>query len=517
MEKVTKVKKKKANENRIYSPLRITEALKEMGESYTRKEAALYYGALLLVAFLLGLMFELKPLYLVIVLGVYFLFVPQFIYNQKKQAFELRRFNDVNAYMSQMAQSFTSTKSILDSLYETGDTFSDGRMHDTIQEAIKIIEFGGIDIKETEKEALAFIEKKYGCEKLKNLHEFLYMAEERGGDCETEFSILEKVRMAWETAVSDYRNTLVLNRNMSTGIYGFLLGICIFIMYAFSENMSIIHMEMIQLIDTIMLVLFIVFFIIMDKRINKSLLTDAKVMSKEDVDIYFSHMKGVYSEKERKNYVLYPILAAIIAVLFYIKNPTPLVLAFGIIIFLVACNMPKIVLTTSVAALKNEIMKAFPRWLFDVMLLMQRQSVDSAIIKSTDNASPVLQAELTRISNILLRNSLTEEEIEKDDESLVADAYMSFLADFNILQIETSMRKLYSLSVGTGGNGDVMKFIISSNMQLLTDAEKKSIEMKGDASSLTQYLPTFIISFAMIGYCLALMIVAFGQIYELLQ
>lgn len=512
--------KVKKNSERIYSPMKMTESLKEMGESYTRKEAALYYVAILLAAFILGLLFELKPLYLLIVGAVYVLFVPQFIYNQKRQAFELRRFNDINAYMSQMAQSFTSTKSIRYSLIETKDTFSEGKMHTAIHEALELIEHGSRDTDEATLMAMEHIEKQYGCEKLRNLHDFLYMAEKRGGECEAEFSILEKVRMAWETAVSEYRNTLVSNRNISVGTYAFLLGICIFIMNAFPENMSIIEMEMIQIVDTIVLSFFIVFFIMMDMRINKSLLVDPKVMTKEEADAHFSYMQGVYSEKERKKYILYPIITAVLAVLFYINNPSPVVLALGIVLFLIACNIRKIVLTYVVSNLKSEIMKAFPKWLFDIILLIQRQSIDSAIIQSAENAPPVLHAELNRISNVLLRvtpQEESDEEKRKDDEAQIADAYMSFLADFNILTIETSMRKLYSLSVGTGGNGDVMRFIIESNMKLLTDAERKSIEMKGDVSSITQYFPTFIMTFAMIAYCVALIIVAFSEILGLLQ
>lgn len=533
-----KKRKKNKNSDRIFSPMKMTESLKEMGESYTRKEAVLCYLAVLLVGFIIGLFFELKPLYMLIVAAIYVLFVPQFIYNKKRQAYELRRFHDVNAYMSQIAQSFTSTQSILYSLIETGETFSNGRMYTTIQEAIEIIESGSKDVSQAKVEAMKHIEKKYGCEKLKNLHDFLYMAEERGGECEAEFAILENVRMAWETAVAEYRNTLVENRNLAVGAYGFLIVICVFMLNAFPENLSIIEMEMIQLINTAVVSFFIVFFIMLDRKINKSLLFDAKVMSKEDVDANFSFVQEVQSEKKNKKFLYYQILSVIVAVLFYINNPSPIVLAIGIILVIVSFNLKNIALTYVVSTLKDEIMRAFPKWLFDIMLLIQSQSVDSAIIQSAENAPPVLQPELKRISNILLRvrpqdetdvlNELEEldefeqlEEFDKkmkeDDETKIADAYMSFLADFNILSIETSMRKLYSLSVGTGGSGEVMKFIIESNMKLLTDAERKSIEAKGEFSSIVTHLPTFIMTFALIAYCVALVIVAFSEIMGLMN
>lgn len=495
-----KVKKEKI----IYSPLKMTEALKEMGESYTKKEGALYYSVLLLVAVILGLLFELKPLYLIIVGAVYLIFVPQLIYNQKKQVFELRRFNDVNAYMSQMAQSFTDSQNILSALNETLHTFSAGKMHDVLNKALEIMD-NEVDASLGKQKSLAYIEENYGCEKLKVLHDFLLMADERGGECEVEFSILEKTRMAWEEAVSKYRRELVNTRNGATVLYGMMLVLCIFIMNAFPETLSIIELEFIQIVNAVMLSLFVVFFVFMDIRINGSLLKDPKVMSKEMADSYFASMQGTTSEKERKKYIVYPIITAVAALLIFMMNPTPIIAALGIILVVVMGNMQRIILAITVSTLKNEIMKAFPKWLFDVMLLMQRESVDSAIIHSVKKAPPVLQAELNRISNCLLRNPGD------------ADAYMSFLADFNILQIETTMRKLYSLSVGTGGKGDVMKFIIENNMNLLTDAEKRSIEMKGDVSSLYQFWPMIITTIGMIVYCVAIIFVSLSEIWILFE
>lgn len=488
----------------IYSPMKMTEALKEMGENYTRKDAVLYYCVLLLIAVILGLLFELKVAYLVIVGVVYLAFVPQIIYNQKKQAYELRRFNDVNAYMSQMAQSFTRTGNVLDSLDETANTFSAGKMHDTLMEAIAVID-ETVNVDEAIEKAFELIEKRYGCEKLKNLHEFLMMAQARGGDCEMEFSILEKTRMAWENAISKYRRDAVSVRNVCSVLYVLMLALCIFIMNAFPSDLSIIHMEFIQVVNAVLLSLFIVFFVMLDTRINGSLLKDPKFMSKEMADNYFATMQGTTSEKERRRYLAYPVISAVAVVLIFMMNPSPVVAALGIIVVIVMSNMQKIILAMTVSALKNEILKAFPKWLFDIMLLMQKESVDSAILNSSKSAPPVLQAELNRIGNMIRRKPSDP------------DAYMSFLADFNILQIETSMRKLYSLSVGTGGNGDVMKFIMETNMELLTEAERKAIEMKSDTSTLYQFLPILVTSFGMLMYCIAILIVSLNQVLQFLQ
>lgn len=497
-----KGKNNKKKENFIYSPMRMTESLKEMGESYTRKTMVLSYVALLFVALILGLLFELKPVYLILVGIVYLLFVPHILYNRKKQSYELRRFNDINAYMSQMAQSFTGTGNILNSLTETADTFPSGRMHDTLKSAISILN-EETDVDKAIEKAFCSIEEKYNCEKLKNLHEFLWMAQKRGGNCETEFAILEKTRIAWENAISKYRNDAVGVRNACSILYGLMLLICIIVMHAFPNDLSIIGMGFIQVVNAIMLALLVVFFVMLDTRINGSLLRNPQFMSLETAETYFKTMQGTSSPKERQKYKIYPMITAVVVIFMFAMHPSPVIAAIGSVLVLLAASMEKIVIAVTLSALKSEIQKAFPKWLFDIMLRIQTESVDSAILSSAKSAPPVLQAELNRICHMIRRKPGDP------------DAYMSFLADFNILQIETAMRKLYSLSVGTGGNGDVMKTIIETNMDFLTEAEKKSIEMKSDTSTLYQFLPIMVTSAGMLTYCVAILIVSLTQILML--
>lgn len=496
-------KRKNKKEKIMYSPMKMTEALKEMGEEYTRKDAVLSYTAVLIAAVILSLLFELKPLYMAAVGIMYVLHVPQLYYNQKKQAYELRKFNDINAYMSQIAQSFTNTSNILESMEETAGTFTAGRMHDTLMEAVDVLE-EVTDVDEAVKKAFAHIEKNYKCEKLLNLHEFLVMVQKRGGDCEKEFIILEKTRTAWEKAVEKYRKDLVDIRNACSLLYGMMLLLCVVIMNAFPQQLSIVHMEFIQIVNTVLLTLFIVFFAAMDTRVNGSLLKDPKFMSKQDADRYFAKIQSASQEKERKKQTAYTVVVSATAAAVFFMNPSPVMAAVGIILVLLAANMQKIMLTLTIRTLRNEILKAFPNWLFDVTLLMQRESIDSAVLMSSSYAPPVLQAELQRICSLIRRNR-------------TAEAYTSFMADFNILHIETSMRQLYSLSIGAQTKAEVMHYIIENNMDILTEAEKKSIEMKSDMSSLYQLLPLLITSAGMLMYCIAIMIVSMGEVLQLLE
>lgn len=483
--------------------MRMTKALREMGEEYEKKEAILYYGAVFLLAMIGCFFFELEVKYMFIVIIAYLVFVPQIFYNQRKRTFEIRRFHDVNAYMSQMAQSFTRTGNVLHSLQETGNTFPEGKMQDVMIKAIDCMENGFYDVREAQKEAYKHIENYCGCEKLLNLHNFLFTAESRGGECATEFGILEKIRNVWEKAVWDYHKKLLFDRNLGVLLYAMLLGVCVFIIKSFPENLSIIELWGVQVVNAIMLILLITFFVLLDMRLNTSLLKEPNIMSKEKADLYYDYIKGYDEKKERRKYIIFPILMGILVVLWYLTDSTSSVLAVGIVLFVITLNMHKIIFKATVWNVKKELEKAFPKWLFDIMLLIQHNSIENAIFQSIEKAPPILHSELIRICDILVF------------EPKCADAYISFLADFNIAGVETAMRKLYSLSVGTGGDAEVMKVIIETNLTFLAKAEEKSIANKGDMSALVNFIPMIIVSLGMMAYCAALILVSLSRIWAM--
>lgn len=480
-------KGKKKNKNFI-NPMHMTEALKEFGESLDKKSAFLFYGVMFLTALYLGIFFELEPFFLAIVIIVYALCTPQLIYNQKKHSYEIRRFQDVNAYMSQMAQIFTDTQDVIGSIKETSRSFSSGRMCDTLKEALDIIDNGMSDVHKAEREALLYIEEKYDCEKVRNLHSFILSVEEIGGECSTEFSILEKIRGAWKDAVVLYHQQISNKRNYAVVIYGVLLLLCIFMLNVMRDaDIDIIGNGFIQFVNVILISLFIIFFVIMDKRLNVSLLKDAKYMTEEKAERLFAYISNFDSRKERKKNIVYEIVSIISAVILVVGKKDMISIAVGVGIIFIGFNIHKIKLMLTVNELKQEISKAFPMWLFDIMLLIQRESVEGAIEQSVETAPPVMRNELRRISALLRA------------EPHNPDAYTSFFADFNNLDIEEAMRKLYALSIGNGGNGDVMSVIIETNMVVLEQAEKERLHIKGGIN-ISGMIPILIIGFGFIMY-----------------
>lgn len=301
-----KKSKKNNKEKLLFTPLHATEALEMIGEEYDRKKANLYSGIVFLVAIVLGLMFELNLVFLLIVAFTYVLCVPKLMYNQKKFAYETKRFNDVNSYMSQMAQSFIYTNDVISSLEETASCFTSGPMNDTLNHAYEIIQDGKENIKKAERDALSYIESKYDCEKLRNLHSFFLNAEELGGECQKEFKILESMRIAWQGVVESIRVKKIVERNLSAVIYGFFLFICIIMLHIMRDSdLDIISLWSTQIINMLLLVGFIIFFLLLDNRLSKSLLISATVMSEKEANAYFDYLANYDSRLEKSKYRCY--------------------------------------------------------------------------------------------------------------------------------------------------------------------------------------------------------------------
>lgn len=496
--------KKAKKEKLLITPLRATEALQAIGEEYDKKKALLYYSVLLLMALILGLLFELNPICLLVIAVVYMLCVPQLLFNQKKFAYETKRFNDVNSYMSQMAQSFIYTKDVILSMEETASCFSNGLMKDTLDYAFEIIEDGKWDIKQAEKDALSFIESRYDCEKLRNLHAFFINAEELGGECQKEFKILENMRTAWQGVVESIRVKKFWERNIGGVIYAFFLIICIIMLHIMRDSdLNIIGLLATQIIDTILLIGFIIYFLLMDNRLNKSILVNPTVMTEACANAYYDYLDNYNAKAERKKYVFFGILSVVASALLMISGLSWVKLAISICLIFAGFNVHTIIHINTVNMLKSEIAKAFPKWLFDIMLLLQRESVEAAFEKSIDTAPPVLKPELIRITDMLI--------IKPHD----PDAYMSFLKNFGNQNINEIMHKLYSLAVGSNRDSEVLDVVMEKNIQSLEKAERDTMLFKDSMKSFT-WIPFLCAGFGCMGYLIIAIVTSVDGIIQLM-
>lgn len=497
-------KRNRKKDKIMLTPLQTTEALQTIGEEFDRKKAMVFYTGVLLTAIILGLLFEVNIVFLSIVGIIYVCCVPQLLFNQSKFAYETRRFNDINSYMSQMAQSFIYTKDIIESLRETSTCFSSGLMTDTLKKALEIIERGKDDIKKSERDALEFIESKYGCEKLHNLHRFFLSAEELGGECQKEFKILENMRIAWQGVVESGRSRRYWERNIGICLFALFLAVAIMMLHVMRDSdLDIMGLAATQIVDSVLLIGFVMYFVFMDNRLNKSLLMDPVFMTEEKAVAYYDYLNQYNAKKEWKRYRVCSFLSLIAAGMLLYLSPSWMMLGIVLVIIFVGCNIHTMIHIMAITTMKKEIAKAFPKWLFDVMLLLQRESVEGAFEKSLETAPPVLKPEIVRINKMLT--------IKPHD----PDAYMSFLREFKDQGIHEIMHKLYSLAVGANRDAEVLDVVMEKNIRSLEKAERDTIIFMDSMKNPT-WVPFICAGFSCLAYLVIAIMTSIDGIIQLI-
>ena len=116
--------------------------------------------------------------------------------------------------------------------------------------------------------------------------------------------------------------------------------------------------------------------------------------------------------------------------------------------------------------LQEHIKACFPEWLMQLSLLMQSENVQVAIFKSYDNAPAILKPALKEMIGAL--------RIDPNDKR----AYMNFLSEFTLPEVRSTMKMLYSISEGKGGEARGQISEIIKRNQEMSDKAKRQHEVQ---------------------------------------
>lgn len=417
---------------------------------------------LLIVAFclLFGTGLQLRAGYLLAGTALCLLQAPGLYRNYRRSCCERQRFRDVNAYLAHMVQAFADSGKILTALRATRDIFPKGSVRQLLTRAACMIEQGS-DPELAEEEALALIREKYDCERVRTLHDFLRKAESRGGSCNREFRLLECMRQSWEKSSVKYRQTACMARNLVAIEYAFLILICIFMLRQFPDELKILNLPLVQGVNMLLIVFFFVVYGRLDRKLGQSMLADPNLMSEQQVRARFGRVRRL---QEKRSLFRYPS---------------------GML---------------ALVSLRSEVRRVFPGWLFDVLLLMQSENVAVSLFLSIEKAPPVLREELKAMSRTLKEDPASQE------------AYLSFLAELQIPQVENAMRYLYAVSTGMSGETEAMELLMKLSLGMLEEAEQRKLKRKEDMFSAYYLIPTVPVMVCMMGYAAALIFVIFQSI-----
>lgn len=403
---------------------KLSDELVKYGYVFSLPKMIITYLLMVAITILVGLFFQLNTGFIIALCISVILMLPLYIRNYNYNRYEQQRFSDVNVYMEQFMYSFMKTGKVLSTLNDVRELFSSGKMRDVIDKAVSHIKETYAE-NDVEAKALKLIEKEYQFEGLKTMHGFALSVESNGGAYTACMQLILEARRMWadrvyeQMKVRKHQRVLVLMSIITS------LLLCSALYYMSDKmDISVGAESLSQIITFVVLFLDMWIYYLADRKLS----VDFLVEDNKDERIMVSKYKRFirYKEKPSSHYISLKI------------TRRQLTRAFE---------------------------KEFPRWLLQVSLLLQSENVQVAIFKSLKDAPLLMKEELGKLILDLKSNPTSMK------------PYNDFLSDFNMPEVRSAMKMLFSLSEGTGANAsDQIEDIIRRNQVMMNKAEKLRME-----------------------------------------
>lgn len=403
-------------------PKLLWDELKRYGYVFSVKRGILMYGMVVAFAIVCGKFFRLDHMYLFLLCLWCACLFPFFLRNLYRNRYGQRQFVEINSYMEQFLYSFQKSGKILVTLKDVEKLFANGVMHTRIREAIAYIE-DTYDEDYVEKRALAMIEREYPIHHVAMIHRFALQVEEKGGEYGEAIRLMLDARRMW--ADRSYELLKEKKRKRTQILISVLVSLLlcsVFVYVAERVSLSITGFAVVKVVTLLTLLLDLWILYVADRKLSMESM-DETYDEKELLRQY----EKVKRSEEKKHAELGTRIAK--------KN------------------------------VSRALQKMFPQWLLEVSLLLQSENVQVAIMESYDEA-PVLMKPA-------LRELIQKLQLRPTD----MEPYLEFLQEYALPEVQSSMKMLYALSEGTGGNANnQISDIIRRNQLLLDRAQKMKNE-----------------------------------------
>ena len=389
-----------------------------------------------IIAIVVGIAFAYKlELPIVIAIGVITtLLMPMLYKEEKKKSYYKKKFEDLRSYMEQMCYSFKKSGKIRPSLIDA-QKISDGEMKEIIEEVIV-----NIDSKMNEdiyEQALKILEEEYYCKRLISLHEFIIKIEKQGGEFEEYINIILSDIKEWSDRTELFRRDIDrIRRNVLISIGATLLT-CGFMAYLLPKEYSFTGNIVYQISSMIIILIMLVIYIFVYKKLNIDWLKEESFLNPEMVDKYYDLIMKSQNEKIK--------------------------------------FMDKLSINKVKKRMRREISKVFPDWLRQVALNLQQQTVQSSIENSYDDAPYILKRPIRHLL------------IDFEEYPIGIEPYDNFLQELDMPEIQSSLKMFYCINeLSKEETYKQTNAIIDRNNKMLKQAEEmKNKDRIGLAGTLS--------------------------------
>lgn len=389
-----------------------------------------------IIAIVVGIAFVYKlKIPIVITIGVVTtLLMPMLYKEEKKKIYYKKKFADLISYMEQMCYSFKKSGKIRPSLIDA-QKISDGEMKEIIEEVVV-----NIDSKMNEdiyEQALKILEEEYYCKRLVSLHEFIIKIEKQGGEFEEYINIILSDIKEWSDRTELFRRDIDrIRRNVLISIGATLLT-CGFMAYLIPKEYSFTGNIVYQISSMIIILIMLVIYIFVYKKLNIDWLKEESFLNPEMVDKYYDLIMKNQNKKIK--------------------------------------FMDKLSINKVKKRMRREISKVFPDWLRQVALNLQQQTVQSSIENSYDEAPYILKRPIRHLL------------IDFEEYPIGIEPYDNFLHELNMPEIQSSLKMFYCINeLSKEETYKQTNAIIDRNNKMLKQAEEmKNKDRIGLAGTLS--------------------------------
>lgn len=469
MEKIKKDKKRQKSEKKagsIWNPRNLQKEVQAFGYNFRWGSYALVMCGMLLLAASVGIFFKLQLTFIALVLLAVVLILPLFVIDAYKRMYEQKRFADVTDYMEQVLYSFRKEHKVLAALRDCREVMADGMMRRAIEKAVRYMEAGEI---KTEKglitEALSLIEEDYSCEKLHTVHEFLASAEEHGGAVGQSVELLVEDIEVWKRQTYELQKNKKISQTECIFSIVAAAGLCGADMYIMEsvkrmayagEDVTLFALLPVQLSSLVFILVCLAAFYKSSKK-----MADNWLDRKKEADAGMRAYEYVVHFDEKKSFRAGLIAAAVCfacaaASFVWWSEAVGVVLVF-IGVFMLFQH--RFSYRMNMRDVRMALYGAFPEWMFDMALLLQDNNVQVSVAKSLPRAEGILKGELSALLARIRENPSD------------AASYTRFCEGFDVPEIATCMKMLYSLSESGVGDADTQIENLIRHVHVLKEKE----------------------------------------------
>ncbi len=391
----------------------------------TNKKNILVSALMVPLSIAFGILYRVSPLHIFMLGILSILSVPIVVKAHESLIKESKKFKLVSDYLIQMSSSFLKSEKILESLKDTYFVTAKSKMKKSIGEAIEYLENG---ISEAEdktiwEEAFFKIEKDYGCRRMRELHKFLISVEVEGSkDYKGALGLLIKDNNAWiDRTIIYQKKKSEIKIHYAVGVVLAAL-VCTLSLF-FGKYVDITKNPLYSLVSLIFLLACVFSYVLLQASFKSSWLD----MEKNEKQILRDYDFVMDSIKRNK------------------KSSLKYKAAF--------------------ARCVKEIKLEFPEWIRGIVVEKSHNTVQMCL-QNSYSSSPII---LKKAIYELLKG------IEEDSEAI--EPYDAFLKEFDIAEVTSAMKLLYSISeLGNEESKEQLTTLMERNYMLLDNATKGANE-----------------------------------------